>query len=30
LLDGMRGEAVSEDPFDFEIDFEQIGELEFG
>jgi CRISPR/Cas system-associated exonuclease Cas4 (RecB family) len=30
LLDEMAGEAVSEDPFDFEIDFEQIAELEYG
>lgn len=30
LLDGLRGEAGSEDSFDFEIDFEQIAELEYG
>jgi hypothetical protein len=30
LLSEMRGEAISADRFDFEIDFEQIAELEYG
>ena len=30
LLDEMREEAMAKDPFDFDIDFEQIAELEYG
>jgi CRISPR/Cas system-associated exonuclease Cas4 (RecB family) len=30
LVEGMMREAVSEDTFDFEIDFEQIAEFEYG
>jgi hypothetical protein len=29
-LDEMKEEAMAEDPFDFDIDFEQIAELEYG
>jgi hypothetical protein len=29
LLEEMAGESVSKDPFDFEMDFEQIAELEW-